>query len=77
MPLPVFKDYADTTDDGIDFYPLDNLLALYNDFLFETGLPAQSAEDLIFDETINPAQRVWLSAFIALWEQSEEKGLIQ
>ena len=49
----------------------EGLTRLYTDFLAVTGLPAYSADDLIF-ETVPPAARQWLTRFIEAWEQMRE-----
>lgn len=73
MTLPIFFDYADFTKDNLPFYPEDNLQAMFNDFLKITGLPQISAEDLIFED-LTTEQRQWISRFILLWQETEEKA---
>ena len=62
MILPSFED-------GVT-YSEDALVAIYSDFLYETGLPHQSAEDLIL-VTEDRQIRWWLSNFIRRWERME------
>lgn len=49
----------------------DQLVAVYGQFLAATGLPAMSADELIF-ETVPPAARHWITRFIEAWEQMRE-----
>lgn len=49
----------------------DQLVAVYDQFLAVTGLPAMSADELIF-ETVPPAARHWITRFIEAWEQMRE-----
>lgn len=61
MKLPVIEPDQDE----------EALTRVYTDFLAVTGLPAYSADDLIFED-ITPDQRDWLERFIEAWEQMRE-----
>jgi hypothetical protein len=47
------------------------LVGVYDLFLAITGLPAMSADELIF-EPLPPTVRQWLTRFIEAWEEMRE-----
>lgn len=51
---------------------LDQLINTYNTWIAEQGLPAISADELAWEDCVNAEQRVWLLAFSAEWEVTEE-----
>jgi len=47
------------------------LIEIYDRFLASTGLPAVSADELLF-HAITPEQRDWIERFIEAWEIMRE-----
>jgi len=51
---------------------LEQLIDTYNTWIAQQGLPAMSADELVWEDCVNAEQREWLLAFSKEWEAAEE-----
>ena len=51
---------------------LEQLVDTYNTWIAEQGLPAMSADELVWEDCVNAEQRKWLLDFNAEWEAAED-----
>ena len=51
---------------------LEQLIEKFNTYIQEQGLPALSADELVWEDCVNAEQREWLLAFCEEWEAAEE-----
>jgi len=66
-------DEALSEDNGMD--TIDSLVAEYDAWLTQNGLPKISADELLADYTVEktPEQKAWLMTFIDRWDEAEKK----
>ncbi len=52
---------------------ITELCAEYDEFLAENNLPSMSADELLFEDFVNPEQCEFLENFIEEWHLAEDK----
>jgi hypothetical protein len=51
---------------------LEQLIEQYNNWITAQGLPAMSADELVWEDCVNAEQQKWLFDFSKKWEAAEE-----
>jgi len=51
---------------------VNELIDQYQKWCNEEGLPAMSADELLWEDCVNAEQKKWLTDFIVKWEKAEE-----
>ena len=51
---------------------IERLIDIYDNWIEEQGLPAMSADELVWEDCVNTEQRKWLLDFNEAWEAAED-----